>query len=365
MLPLTAAESHPAKDQKALKKKIASISHSLKLAAKKRTRVQKIILDLDHNISQISEKIIKNRLLISENQTHIQQFDLKKNTLLNNISISNQELGEVVKVLYMIQPQSRVKQLINLDQVYSVDQYNTYSGYLIRSYIDHSKALAHQLASLELVNQSLIKSHKTLQTRLKDQLKKQGQLEITYQEKQKRLKSLVQEIADKKQRLKSFQADSLRLDKLLKAIDKLKATKSDGMSFAELKGGYAWPVKGRVVRKFGRLRSGSKLKWRGVLIETQAGAKVSAVAKGRVVFADWLTGYGFVLIVEHDRGYMSLYGHNQHLIKNVGDKVRKNEQIAMAGNSGRSGKPALYFEIRRNGKPVNPAKWMIANKARP
>ncbi|MDH3326710.1 MAG: peptidoglycan DD-metalloendopeptidase family protein [Gammaproteobacteria bacterium] len=134
------------------------------------------------------------------------------------------------------------------------------------------------------------------------------------------------------------------------------------MSFAKKKGELSWPVSGRVTQKFGRIRAGSKLKWRGVLIETQAGAVVSAVEKGQVVFADWLTGYGFVLIIEHGKGYMSLYAHNQQLLGKVGDQVRKNQHIALAGNSGRSGKPALYFEIRYKGKPVNPARWIVARK---
>ena len=99
------------------------------------------------------------------------------------------------------------------------------------------------------------------------------------------------------------------------------------------------------------------LRWQGVLIAAKEGQPVRAVSYGRVAFADWLRGYGMLLIIAHGDGYMSLYGHNQTLYKEVGDWVEAGDVIASAGTSGGDNTSALYFEIRRNGKPTDPSKW--------
>ena len=96
----------------------------------------------------------------------------------------------------------------------------------------------------------------------------------------------------------------------------------------------------------------------GLLIGAGAGSTVSAVADGDVVYAEWMTGYGLLLIVDHGNGYMSLYAHNDALLRNVGDRVRKGQSVATVGSSGGHGRPALYFELRRSGQPVNPGTWL-------
>ena len=96
----------------------------------------------------------------------------------------------------------------------------------------------------------------------------------------------------------------------------------------------------------------------GVLIGAAAGAPVTAVADGTVVFSEWMTGYGLILIIDHGNGYMSLYAHNDTLLRDVGARVRKGEQVARVGSSGGHGRPALYFELRRDGKPVDPSAWL-------
>jgi septal ring factor EnvC (AmiA/AmiB activator) len=108
---------------------------------------------------------------------------------------------------------------------------------------------------------------------------------------------------------------------------------------------------------FGRSRNAGKLKWNGVLIKASEGKDVRAVSHGRVAYADWLRGYGLLLIVDHGDGYMSLYGHNQALYKETGEWIEAGEVIATVGQSGGQQEAALYFEIRHNGKPSNPARW--------
>jgi septal ring factor EnvC (AmiA/AmiB activator) len=128
--------------------------------------------------------------------------------------------------------------------------------------------------------------------------------------------------------------------------------------FAGLKGKLAWPVRGRLAGEYGQPREGGPVKWTGVLLEASQGTPVRAIYRGRVAFADWLPGLGLLMILDHGDGYMSLYGHNEALLKEPGDWVSPGETIAQVGDTGGQARPALYFEIRAKGEPVNPHDWI-------
>jgi len=119
----------------------------------------------------------------------------------------------------------------------------------------------------------------------------------------------------------------------------------------------SWPTKGKISHRFGSYRVAGKLKWDGVVISANEGTEVRAIHEGRVVVADYLRGQGLLMIIDHGGGYLSIYAHNQSLHKQVGDWVSSGEIIAQVGNSGGQDDSGLYFEIRQNGKPVNPADW--------
>jgi len=127
--------------------------------------------------------------------------------------------------------------------------------------------------------------------------------------------------------------------------------------FSTLRGKLGWPVEGRVARRFGT-RRGPDLLWQGILIASKEGREVRAVAGGRVAYADWLRGFGLLVIVEHDGGFMSLYGRNQSIYKEVGDWVEAGEMVATVGDSGGADGTGLYFEIRRAGRPQDPLAWI-------
>lgn len=132
-----------------------------------------------------------------------------------------------------------------------------------------------------------------------------------------------------------------------------------GTNFAKLKGKLSRPVAGRVVARFGSQRTGSA-RWQGLLFRAPEGAEVVACAPGTVVFADWLRGYGNLVIVDHGNTYLSVYANNESIFKNVGDRVKQGETISSVGASGGDDEPGLYFEIRRGGKPVDPSPWLSA-----
>jgi septal ring factor EnvC (AmiA/AmiB activator) len=128
-----------------------------------------------------------------------------------------------------------------------------------------------------------------------------------------------------------------------------------GKAFAELQGQLPWPVQGAIVERFGTRRF--ETTWDGAVIGASEGAAIHAVAAGRVVYADWLRGYGLMLIVDHGKGYMSLYAFNQSLHKSVGEYVKTGDIVASVGRSGGRASAALYFGIRQKGRAVDPEKW--------
>ncbi|NPE70808.1 peptidoglycan DD-metalloendopeptidase family protein, partial [Dickeya dadantii] len=122
-------------------------------------------------------------------------------------------------------------------------------------------------------------------------------------------------------------------------------------------GQYVWPVRGRTLHRFGEPLQG-ELRWKGLVIGASEGTEVRAIADGTVLMADWLQGYGQVVVLEHGKGDMSLYGYNQSALVSVGAQVKAGQPVALVGNSGGQNQPALYFEIRRQGQAVNPLPWL-------
>ena len=140
--------------------------------------------------------------------------------------------------------------------------------------------------------------------------------------------------------------------------DKLPDNRFDGKPFEQLKGKLTLPVMGEVVNKFGSARPDSTVLWRGLLLRAASGQPVKSVAAGRVVFADWLRGFGNLLIIDHGKGYMSLYGNNETLYKQVGDILRGGDTVAAVGNSGGNENSGVYFELRHRGVPLDPINWI-------
>jgi septal ring factor EnvC (AmiA/AmiB activator) len=161
--------------------------------------------------------------------------------------------------------------------------------------------------------------------------------------------------------IRRLQRQAGSLEKLLadlrKALDNVPVARQ--APFEGLRGKLPWPVQqGKVLARFGQPRAGGSLKWQGMLLGTERGARVRVPFAGRVAYADWLPGMGLMVVVDHGKGYLSLYGHNEELFKQVGEAVSAGDVISAVGDSGGASQPALYFEVRRGRDPVNPETWL-------
>ena len=212
-------------------------------------------------------------------------------------------------------------------------------------------ALAREQAELE----ALLDEHRAERRRLAEQERARRRL----------LSELDRSLADTQRRIERLRRDARALEAVVaRARRALADLEIPGdRPFGQLRGRLAWPVEGRLVVRFGAEKV-ANLRWDGVIIEAPEGREVRAVRGGRVAWADWLRGYGLLMIIDHGDGYMTLYGHNQALLKQTGDWVTEGEPIALVGRSGGRRRAGLYFGIRHHGKAVNPVRWCRRNRHR-
>jgi septal ring factor EnvC (AmiA/AmiB activator) len=178
------------------------------------------------------------------------------------------------------------------------------------------------------------------------------------------------QLRDQRRQVKYLERDESRLSRLVEELSKViaatalprndKVPEAGGVEglFAGMKGRLRLPIRGELANRFGAQRSSGGPTWKGLFIRSAAGQEVRAVASGRVVFSDWLRGFGNLLIIDHGQGYLTIYGYNESVLKQVGDAVRGGDAVATVGTSGGNTESGLYFEIRHKGKPFDPMRWV-------
>ena len=187
-----------------------------------------------------------------------------------------------------------------------------------------------------------------LRKRLADQRENQQQI----------LRQIDAQVKTEEERLAALSADRDRLNKLLIELNELTArAPAPRQPFETFRGRLQMPVAGEITNRFGSRRNNDMV-WRGWLISANVGSPVSAIHPGTVIFSDWLRGQGLLVVVDHGEGWLSLYARNHSLLRRVGEQVSASDVIARAGNSGGGEQPGLYFEIRQQGQPVDPADWI-------
>ncbi len=282
-------------------------------------------------------------------------------------------LGSLLVQQYQGGQQEYLKLLLNNHDPAQVAREMRYYEYIARNRAAWIKILRDDLARLNTVTQQARQKNDetaALQAQEKAQRKT---LEKDKVARQKVLKQFAQQLKQQRRAIGRLQRDENRLSQLLDKLSKILAQpksrgifsneqlpddRFDGKPFEQLKGRLALPVIGEVANKFGSARPDSTVLWKGLLVRAATGQEVKAVAAGRVVFADWLRGFGNLLIIDHGKGYMSLYGNNETLYKQVGDILRGGDMVATVGSSGGNEDSGLYFELRHEGKPLDPVKWL-------
>ena len=258
--------------------------------------------------------------------------------------------------------QEPIKLLLNQEDPQQLARLFKYYNYVLDARNEKIAQYMGDIEKLSTVQTDVIEEKRLLDSAKAELEKDRQQLLTNNKRRQTTLKKLNASLQSDKSKLDKLLKQRTALEELLKnvrGVVKKMALKAPpgGQSFASQKGALRWPLKGKVAHSFGSKRSGS-LRWDGWLIGAKIGEPVAAVHDGQVIFSNYMRGFGLLIILNHGDGYMSLYAHNEELLKDTGDLVLSNETIARAGDTGGLDKPALYFEIRKKGQPADPKKWL-------
>jgi murein hydrolase activator len=311
-----------------------------------------IINDLSIKNKQTKNQIKKEKMTLdalAKDEEHLQlELDQQQNYL-----------AKLVRSLYNPVPQSYLKIFLSQENPESINRMINYYRCLAAK---RNEAISDINDTLEKIsgNKSMIAEHKNKLEALSYNVEVKRNKFVKFQNVSKQNLATVNEnLNEKRAKLKKLIADKKGLEKILYRIahDSSMSHSNYTGKFAKLLGKLSWPTQGEIVSKFGAPIEDSGFASNGVLIASKDGEAVHAIANGKVVFADFLSSYGLLMIIDHGSGFMSLYGHNQKLYKNVGDDVSIRDVIATVGETGGYSSPALYFAIRHDTKPLNPNLW--------
>ena len=343
-----------------LQRDIQVLQENLTAAHSDHQAEQEQLKQLDLSIQQSSQAIraLENQLL--EQTKELAQLENERQQQLQRLNLDQKQLAEQVSDTYRLTRQSRLKLVFNQDNATQLGRMLAYYEHINRIQSGRVEQLRLTLASLEAIFQRI-----ELQLQAIDSARQSQQQELQLKEQQRALRQtvladLLKQIGSGEAQLREFEQNRQDLEKLLEKLSDVLADIPSNLgqqvSVGAQKGRLATPVKARVRKAFGQQRSGG-MYWQGWVFDAQPGSEVSAIAYGRVAFADWLRGYGLMIIIDHGEGFMSLYGYNESLLWEVGDWVEPGSIIATVGINN-AGEQGLYFELRKDGKALDPAAWL-------
>jgi septal ring factor EnvC (AmiA/AmiB activator) len=344
-----------------LQKSIAKIQQHLTGSKKQRSEVLTELKKLESEIS-------KNAIILKDLDEDAQTIRKQKAKLERDLTQLKKQLhgqqsalAEQMRSAYSMGHQQNLKMLLNQQNPALLGRTQQYFNYLNRTRTQQidtfNETIKRKKRTESELKQTLITQNRLLQTQKEKKRKRQKQR----LQRKNLLAELSNKIKNQENTLSSLESSRGRIENLLKSLGELLAdiptNPSENQPFVAQKGKLPWPAKASFLSKFGQSKNQGDLKWNGVLLKADFGAPIKVISHGRVAFSDWLQGFGFITIIDHGDGYMSLYGNCESLFKQTGDWVSAGDVIATAGDSGGQPQSGIYFEIRSRGKPVNPAKW--------
>ena len=316
-----------------------------------RSELQTALQKSEVDIGAIQNKVRKIQRQLAHEQRELKDLQQQRSGLQAAKRGQQKFIEQQILAAYQVGQQKKIKVLLNQEKPDKISRALAYYDYFNLARTEQIEAYVTLISELNNIEPKIIEKTNTLAD-AKDQLTRQHKKLLTSkQQREQNLAKINSAIKNQDQRLRKMNKDRSELERLLEAVEQTLANiklPSDYRPFHSVKGKLPWPVDGKPSNRFGSRRSGT-LRWQGL--------SISAIHHGRVVFADWLRGSGLLVIVDHGNGYMSLYAHNQSLLKETGEWVSAGETIATVGDSGGQASAGLYFEIRHNGKPTDPRRW--------
>ena len=388
------------------RKDVAELQKLLKQIEQEKSSVQKQLQTTESEMGELEKQVDSLQQEIDRSEAELDRLHDEKTTLEGARLEQQRLIGIQARAAYQGGRQEYLKLLLNQQNPEKFSRTLTYYDYLSKARFEQLESFNETIRQLANVEVGIEKQQATLAEQQDGLKQRRAQLAEVRKERQITLAKLDKDRSSRDQKLKTRQQEQAQLERVLKTINETLARQAReteqarqralalareeqarqrqagrapaatptpsgpivssgggnfGGPFANARGKLPWPVDGRLVAHYGTPRGGdARTKWDGVLIGASVGTQVRAVHGGRVVFADWLRGAGLLVILDHGNGYLSLYGHNQSLLRDAGDIVKAGDPIATVGTSGGQEAAALYFAIRQQGRPSDPAQWCRA-----
>lgn len=358
----------------ALKKELGSTEEKHNEAADELKQSEKAISEANRKLYDL------NRQHQQSSQT-LESLQQQKAELESTLQQQQKRLGEQLYQQYLHGRQGYLQILLQQQDPNAIARDIQYFSYISRARTELIASIRENIDKVAKLNEETAAELQQLAELKEAQEKERQELQAQKQERRKILGKLSAQIKSQRGEIDKLKRDERRLSELVKRLSRIIPKKAPDKkknadrpvarneslpsssvsgNFASLKGKLNLPVRGDIINRFGDERRDTGVSWKGVFIKSAEGSEVKSVAPGMVVFADWLRGFGNLLIVDHGDDYMTLYANNQALLKKVGEEVKGGDTIASVGNSGGNEDPGLYFELRHQSKPLDPLRWSTA-----
>ncbi|WP_247869962.1 murein hydrolase activator EnvC [Methylophaga sp. SB9B] len=365
-LPLNlAAEPSSAKKLEAVRGEISTLDKNLNLNKKTQAELQQQLKKQSLKVSEINRELNKLKQSIAVKDDELLNLQLEQGQTEQQQAQQLEALNEQIRSAFMNAQPSYLKILLSEQSPERVSRSNTYYRYFHTARQQQIEALQTTLLNLTEQEKAIYAVKKNLSDLEQQQLAQQEALKQQTAERESTLAALNKKISGQDAQLSALRQEEKDLQSLLDALAKKAAQRpppaaavKPNARFSGLSGKLQWPLTGKILASYGSQRNLDKLSWKGILIASDKGTSVKASADGRVVFADWMKGFGLLIIIDHGEQFMTLYGNNDSLLKNTGDTVKAGDVIAQSGDQGVRQIAGLYFEVRHKGSPTNPIQWL-------
>lgn len=343
---------------KALQEQIKQRQQQLDLRLSDAKELEASLQKAEKDIAGLVKDIKRTRTRLDANNAEQDKLKKEAGQLQNKIRQQQDALGAQLRSAYMTGQHDFTKMLLNQEDAAKLERMLSYYGYLNKARLAQIREFTEMVKRLEVVRLELVGKQTEL-VKLEQVQEAQRQLMASEQKKRERtLSELAKRIDTEAAQIEQLQINEQNLIQAIQRAAELAARQNQTLAGLDnMKGKLLRPAQGRLRDLFGKRRQG-QVHWKGVLFQGNTGDAVRAVHHGKVLFADWLRGFGLVTVIDHGDGYMSLYGYNQALLKGVGESVEAGEEVALLGQTGGQTSPALYFELRHKGQAISPAGWL-------
>jgi septal ring factor EnvC (AmiA/AmiB activator) len=363
-LPPSWAETAPADRLDDVKTEIQTLNADLSKNKTNKNELYQQLKQQSHEISKLNRQLISLKGALSENATELKRLGQKQSAQQQVHTQQVNALFKQIRNAYIQAQPSYIKILLSQNDPATLARTTTYYRYFHQARQQQLTELQQELSNLTTQQKELFAAQKSQQQLHQQQTKQQQALKQQTKQRKRTLALLEKKISTQGSQLATLREEEQALQNLLQTLasknpkPNTQKPKIPYKAFSKQRGSLTWPVKGKLLARYGSARNLGKLTWKGIMIAAPTGKDIVASASGEVVFADWLRGFGLLLIIDHGDQYMTLYGNNETLLKQTGDKVSTGELIAQSGAQSMLQKVGLYFEVRHKGSPTNPLKWL-------